>query len=423
MRQYTLLLFTLFLFASLFLSSCGALFTELPGETDVLEGPIEGLTGAQRKIFIDGDEGFGEKFTASSGLGPVFNQGSCDTCHVGDGKGHPSTNLTRFGVGNSNDASQFNYLLEAGGPQLQNHAVPGYVAESLDSIRAYVTKRWPEKKLALSVRSAPIVVGLGLIEHIPDATILQYADPDDKDGDGISGRPNYVSPPSYFEPVIQHKTQDGKVMGRFGRKATSINLLHQVVNAYINDMGVTTEFEPRDVYNPLVGNASGDSAPEPEVSTGVVRNVVFYMQTLRAPARRDLDNPDVAKGEALFKKSMCAKCHVPTMKTGDSKVAALSNKEVHLYSDMLLHDMGPKLADHYPEGAATGREWRTTPLWGLGAISSGLGGKEYYLHDGRATSLEQAILLHGGEAQASRDMFSKLSDEEKKQLLTFLRSL
>ena len=403
MKTNRLLLLIFCLGCSLWLVSCGVFFTELPDEKDVLDGPIEGLTSAQLRAFIAGDEGFGEKFSATTGLGPVFNQVSCDSCHTADGKGHPSTNLTRFGIGDLNDSSKFNYLLELGGPQLQNHAIPGYTAEALDRIRTVVNQRWPGQKLALSVRSGPVVTGLGLVEHIPDQEILRYADPNDLDGDGISGRPNYVLAPSFFEPVIDHQTKDGKYIGRFGRKATAINLLHQVVSAYINDMGITSEFAPKDVYNPLVGGPSGDNTPEPEVTTAVVRNVVFYMQTLRPPPRRDPDNPEVKKGEALFQKIQCAKCHVPTMKTGPSAIDALANKEVHLYSDMLLHDMGDKLADRFPEGSATGREWRTTPLWGLGIIANALGGKEYYLHDGRATTLDQAILLHGGEAQRSRD--------------------
>jgi CxxC motif-containing protein (DUF1111 family) len=267
------------------------------------------------------------------------------------------------------------------------------------------------------------VTGLGLIEAIPEAEILKYADPEDKDGYGIRGRPNYVTPPDYFEPAIEHTPQNGKIMGRFGRKANAINLLQQVAEAYLNDMGITSDFLMKDLHNPLVGGPSGDGAPDPEVSASTVRSVTFYMQTLRAPSRRDVDDPIVKKGEALFGQIGCAKCHVSSMKTGKHAIAALSEKTVSLYSDLLLHDMGPKLADGYPEGQATGNMWRTTPLWGLGVIGNLMGGQPFYLHDGRAKTLQEAIDYHGGEAQKSRDGFFALSSSEQEALLVFLRSL
>lgn len=411
-----------FFFCSIFVG-CGTFFTELPNSKQTLDGPIAGLTPTQLSLFLDGDEAFSEMFTPATGLGPVFNQVSCASCHTADGKGHPSTNLTRFGIGDPNNAAQFNYLLEWGGPQLQNHAIPGYSAEKLEEIQKRAKDKWPNQSLALSVRSGPIVTGLGLIEAIPDEEILKHADPEDKDGDGIRGRPNYVSPPPYFEPIIQHVTKDGKYIGRFGRKATAINLLHQVVSAYINDMGITSDFVPTDVFNPLVGSPAGTPINGPEVSSRVVRSVVFYMQTLRPPERRDENNPDVKRGEQIFQNILCSRCHIPALQTGNSPIEPLHNKTVPLYSDLLLHDMGDKLADQYPEGSATGRDWRTTPLWGLGIISAGLGGKEYYLHDGRATTLDEAIRLHGGEAQKSTDAYLKLSPDEQKLLMTFLRSL
>ncbi|MCB9640141.1 MAG: thiol oxidoreductase [Myxococcales bacterium] len=403
----------LLLGSSLILASCGVFFTEEPALESVLDGPIDGLSQAQLQTFKVGDEEFGRVFTPATGLGPIFVEASCAACHTADGKGHPSTNLTRFGVGDPSDAARFDYLLHLGGPQLQHRSVMGYEAEKLPEIHG----------LARSVRSAPIVTGLGLIEAIPESEILRYADPDDADGDGISGRPNYVKPPAFFEPVIEHTPVEGKIFGRFGRKATAINLLQQVAEAYLNDMGITSDFLMQDLYNPLVGGPSGDNAPDPEVPAATVRAVTFYMQTLRPPSRRDADDPTVKQGEALFAQSGCAKCHVPSMKTGKSPIAALHEKTVFLYSDLLLHDMGPKLADHFPEGSATGNEWRTTPLWGLGVIGNLLGGQPFYMHDGRAKTLEEAIDLHGGEAQKSRDHFFALKDNEKAALLAFLRSL
>ncbi|MCK6508670.1 thiol oxidoreductase [Myxococcota bacterium] len=394
-------------------SGCGVLFTEEPRRETVLDGPIEGLSHAQLQTFKAGDEEFARVFTPATGLGPIFVEASCIACHTADGKGHPSTNLTRFGVGDPTDAARFDYLLHLGGPQLQHRAVLGYQAEKLPNLEG----------LARSVRSAPIVTGLGLIEAIPESEILRYADPDDKDGDGIRGRPNYVTPPSFFEPVIEHTPKDGKIMGRFGRKAAAINLLQQVAEAYLNDMGITSDFLMKDLHNPLVGGPSGDSAPDPEVSAATVRSVTFYMRTLRPPPRRDAENPVVKQGEGFFAQVGCAKCHVPSMKTGKSAIEALREKTVPLYSDLLLHDMGPKLADGYPEGQATGDMWRTTPLWGLGVIGDLMGGQPFYLHDGRAKTLKEAIDEHGGEAQKSRDRFFALSSTEQEALLAFLRSL
>lgn len=407
----------------LFLAGCGVFFPEAPDNKDIFDGPIEGLTKGQLRRFLAGDDAFSEQHTKAQGLGPIFVEASCNRCHTDDGKGHPSTNLTRFGIGDPKNSSLFNYLIELGGPQLQQRAVTGFVPESLDTIRKQVAIRHPGKVLATSVRSGPIVVGLGLIEAIPDREILKYSDPDDKDKDGISGRPNYVTPPAYHEPVTKRiPNKKGQIIGRFGRKAAAVNLLQQVVEAYINDMGITTDFSPIDLHNPLTG-ASGDLAPEPEVTSNVVRDVVFYMQTLRPPERRNMDSPDVKAGEAIFKKINCTGCHVPSMKTGDSPIAALRNKTVHLYSDMLLHDMGDTLADRYPEGSATGNEWRTTPLWGLGIVANTLGGQAFYMHDGRAKTLDEAIKLHGGEAKASRDAYTKLSADKKKKLTAFLQSL
>ena len=398
---------------------CGTFLTEAPAADETLDGPIDGLTPAQLKAFLVGDEEFGVHFTPAMGLGPIFNESSCASCHTGDGKGHPSTNLTRFGVGDPNHPSTFNYLLSFGGPQLQQRAIPGYQPEKLPT-----AKELAGKTLALSIRSGPKVVGLGLVEAIPEATIL--ANIGKYKADGINGKPNYVKPPEFFQPTEQyiHKPRkDGKVMARFGRKATAINLHHQTIAAYINDMGLTTDAHPKDQYNPRVGAPSGDEVPDPEVPSSTVKNVVFYLKTLKPPTQRDKSDSTVKKGQALFTQADCAKCHTPMMKSGPSPIKALSNKEVWLYSDMLLHDMGKALADNYPEGEATGNQWRTTPLWGIGLTETVTGGKAYYMHDGQAKTLTEAIKLHGGEAEKSRQKFEKFSANDKAALLTFLRSL
>jgi CxxC motif-containing protein (DUF1111 family) len=217
--------------------------------------------------------------------------------------------------------------------------------------------------------------------------------------------------------------QDGRYIGRFGKKAGAINLLHQIVTAYKQDMGVTSDFDTEELFNPQEGAFTGDAAPDPEVSAEVVRNVVFYIQTLKAPPRRGQNNPDVQAGDALFEQINCSGCHTPTLQTGPSDVATLHMKTIRPYTDLLLHDMGSELDDGYTEGTAQTAEWRTAPLWGIGLAEDSQGGQAFYLHDGRARTLEEAIELHGGESAASRDAFRNLSSTEQQQLITFLRSL
>jgi len=188
-------------------------------------------------------------------------------------------------------------------------------------------------------------------------------------------------------------------------------------------MGITTDFIPDENRNPAAGGNSGDPVPDPEIPGSTVQDVVFYLQTLRSPQRRDAENPIVQRGETIFSAIKCASCHVPSMTTGPHPVQALSNREVPLFSDILLHDMGPDLADDFYEGEATGTEWRTTPLWGLGIVENILGGTPFFLHDGRTSDLRVVIDLHKGEASASRAAFQQLPPEDQDALLMFLKSL
>lgn len=398
-------------------SGCAALGAE-PDPDSILDGPIDGLSGPQLRTFLAGDAVFATAFTPVDGLGPVFNAPSCVSCHPGDGKGHPAANLTRFGRGDGADAATFDYLPLLGGPQLQDRAIPGYVAEVLPA------------RVATSVRSGPAVTGLGLIETIPAEDILRRADPDDQDGDGISGRGNFVLPPPFITAPAEctcagcKQTPAGcRLLGRFGRKAAQVNLLQQTVGALHDDMGLTSEQLSQDVYNPTLGGPSGDEAPDPEVASSTVNNLVFYLRTLRPPPRRDQDQPQVQRGAALFQQVGCAACHTPELQSGDNPIAVLHRRPVPLYSDLLLHDLGSGLADQYPEGEANGNEWRTTPLWGLGVVKNLLGGEEFYLHDGRARTLREAITLHGGEAQRVTEAFTALPSPSQEDLLAFLRSL
>ncbi|HIC73912.1 MAG TPA: thiol oxidoreductase [Candidatus Marinimicrobia bacterium] len=398
------------IFLVLFFSGCGRFFPEETEADLILDGPIVGLTLAQKATFAAGDEAFGDIFSPKMGLGPVFNMPSCASCHVGDGKGHPATNLTRFGR-RLGDGS-FDYMEDYGGPQLQDRSIPGYPAEVL-----------PSAATGVSVRSAPIVAGIGFLEAVPDSTLLSLADPDDSDGDGISGRVNYVTPPEFFSPKPHHLPNGMKFLGRFGRKATTIDLLHQTAGAYIDDMGITSDFFTTDLHNPAAGQFSGDGVADPEVGSATVSNVVFYLRTLKPPAPRHEDDSDVLAGKALFSEIGCVDCHIVELRTGDSDIEVLSNKKFYPYTDMLLHDMGDELADNYPEGSATGSEWRTTPLWGLGLIKETLGGVPYYLHDGRNSDLREVIRLHGGEGAHSRANFQELDEEAQVQIIRFLESL
>jgi len=388
---------------------CRVFLTSSPEDAQVLDAPLDGLTGAQLRAFFAGDKAFAETFSVEQGLGPVFNQTACNSCHPRAGRGHPATNVTRFGKISGNT---FDTMVELGGPHLQERAIPGYPAETL-----------PQAATGISVRGGPMIVGLGLIEAIPDDSILVNEDADDLNNDGISGRANFVPAPDYLQLAADKVLRDGKYLGRFGRKAGAINLLHQTVNDYKNNMGITTTFDPVDVFNPVMGARVGDSVPDPELPVETVQNVVFYLQTLRPPIRRNVLASNVSAGETLFAQIGCAGCHIPAMQTGASQIAALSFKKVMLYSDLLLHDMGPALADDYPEGDASGTEWRTAPLWGLGIVENLLGGIPFYLHDGRTSDLREVIALHQGEADSSRVAFEALAAGDQKSLLAFLKSL
>lgn len=380
--------------------SCKKIMPAAPADDEILDGPVEGLTNAQRQRFLNGDAAFNDKvFTAETGLGSIFVAGSCGSCHAGDGKGHPSTTLTRFGQVDSTG----NHFLRKGGPQLQNRALPGFVPETI-----------PEG--ATSSRfTPPANTGLGFIELVPDADLVAMSDPHDADGDGVSGVPNWKPMAGYLSPNAGAVSHHGKYIHRFGKKASAYSLLHQTVNAYNQDMGVTSSYEPYDVYSM--------EEIDPEVSAREVNDVVFYLQTLKAPVQRKQNDAAVMQGKEVFRKIGCNACHKETLKTGYSPVEPLSYKEFHPYTDLLLHDMGPGLDDGYTEGSATTAEWRTPALWGLGLSPNSQGGQYYLLHDGRAHSIEAAIQLHGGEGSRSRHKFSELSAGDKEALLRFLESL
>lgn len=409
MNSHKLLLICMCLTALAAIAACDSLLPATPEPEEVLAEPVEDLTPEQLALHIVGDEEFARVFSAADGLGPVFVAASCEGCHIGDGKGHPLTTLTRFGRYENN---VWDPMIDEGGPQLQQRAVAGFVPEVI-----------PAHATGVAAFMPPAVTGLGYLEVVPDAALLALADPNDEDGDGISGVPQLVAAPDYFEPQPHHIPQNGLYIGRFGKKAGAIDLLQQVVNAYKNDMGITSDFDPIDLFNPQVGRNTVDNVPDPEVPASTVHNVVFYVQTLKIPPRRDADNPDALAGEETFLRIGCGGCHTPTLTTGFSPIAALSEQEIHPYTDLLLHDMGPELDDGYIDGGESSAEWRTAPLWGIGLVRDSQGGSAFYLHDGRATTLEEAIGFHGGEAANSRAAFEALSAAEQRQLITFLESL
>ena len=381
---------------------------------------------------------------SSDGLGPLFNARSCQRCHLKDGRGHPPA------PGERAESMILKLSAPRGGPdlvyggQLQNFSVQGATAEGEMTISyeeipvalsdgetahlrkpAYGIARLgygpPGPGARLSPRVAPPVIGMGLLEAVPEADILAAADPQDRDGDGISGRPNLV-----------WSDEHGKTMlGRFGWKAAQPTIAQQAAAAFRGDVGIATplypdpwgdctEAQPACRVAPHGGTAD---APRIEADRKMMDLVVFYTRNLAVPARRDVSDPLVLAGKRLFYESGCTACHRPKFVTRrDSIGREQSFQLIWPYTDLLLHDMGDGLADRRPEGEATGREWRTPPLWGIG-LTKTVSGHTLFLHDGRARNLLEAILWHGGEAEKSKDRVVAMTRNERAALLAFLGSL
>lgn len=389
-------------------TACQKLLPPAPADDEILDGPVAGLNTQENAQFLAGDIAFNDEvFTKETGLGPFFVSTSCGSCHAGDGKGHPSTTLTRFGQTDSSGNQYMNF----GGPQLQHRAILGYIPESIPTGATH------------SNFTPPANTGLGFLAALSDAQILANADPNDLNGDGISGDANYITPPWYFVPQSFHQSFGGKYIGRFGKKAAAIDLLHQTVNAYNQDMGITSIFSPNEPGINGLSSPYPDDIPDPEVSTTTILNVVFYLRTLKAPVQRNQNDENVIAGKQIFSSLNCSGCHIPEFTTGESDISALSYKTFFPYTDLLLHDMGSDLDDNYSEGNAWASEWKTPALWGLGLSRDSQGGNYFLMHDGRAHSIEDAILLHGGEAQNSKNAFLNLNSTDKQKLIDFLESL
>jgi CxxC motif-containing protein (DUF1111 family) len=399
---------------------------------------------------------------ASDGLGPLFNSRACQNCHLKDGRGHPPLSadipddsgsmLVRLSVPAATDeekgrleAHSVNSIPDSTyGGQLQNFSIQGFKPEGQLKITyeerkvkladgETVSLREPHYALGdlaygpaspdvmISPRVAPPMIGLGLLEAIPETQILANADPDDADKDSISGRPNRV----------WSREHDKVMLGRFGWKAGVPTIAQQAAEAFAGDIGLSTTMIPfgsgdcTEKEKTCIDAPSGNSPKYQNVEVGdeLFKLVAFYSQNLAVPARRKPDDAEVLKGKHLFYASGCASCHRPKFLTGDvAGQPHLSHQLIWPYTDMLLHDMGEDLADNRPEGAASGSEWRTPPLWGVG-LTETVSGHTLFLHDGRARNLTEAILWHGGEAKSARDKFAALSKSDRAALLGFVNSL
>lgn len=421
----------------------GGMATVFDETSKAFSHAIAGMSDLDNTAHEKGDVAFEQTFVSApspinSGLGPVFNNVSCVSCHHNDGKGTPtagavnSSLLFRISTPGS---TEFGGPVPASGygGQLQDVAIFGKQAEGkisisyTDEVVTYadgekVTLRRPAYNLqqtytalpanySLSPRLAPPVFGLGLLENIPESTILSFADEYDSDGDGISGRPNYVY-------NVHHQKKE---LGRFGLKANTATIHTQVAGAYHQDMGITSSVFPQE--SSWGQPQMDDRADDPELHDTTLVAVVFYIRSLAVPARRNVDAANVVSGKKLFTQINCSGCHKPVVRTGvDVTLAAISNQRIQPYTDLLLHDMGDDLADGYTDYVANGNEWRTSPLWGIGLFEK-TNGTPYYLHDGRARTIEEAILWHGGEAKASKEQFVKLTKEERKNVVAFIKSL
>ncbi|MGB3363846.1 MAG: di-heme oxidoredictase family protein [Thermodesulfobacteriota bacterium] len=453
-----LLLFAPILLAVLFIASCdsgpdtgygtgtpGAVEPAIPagGDTSInnrtsfaFEVPAPNLTPENLERHLDGDIEFGNVFVTepapvNPGLGPLFNNVSCESCHLNNGRGLPEfgntalRSLSLVRVSDPNGVPTVpggNPPVEGLGNQIQDHAIFGVDPE------AEVTLDWEEvpgsypdgsafslrkplltiilangepldESILTSVRMPPPVFGLGLLEAIPDETILSMTDPDDADGDGISGRVN----------MVWDRVSASTKIGRFGLKANNPTLRQQTANAYAGDMGVSSP----DLSDEDLGI---------DITQEQLDLATFYVQSLAVPNRLETDDPDVQKGEQFFYGIGCNSCHVSTLETGQTDIQEVSNQKIQAFTDLLLHDMGEGLADNRPDFLANGREWRTAPLWGIGLTQRVLG-VQNFLHDGRARTLEEAILWHGGEAEATKNDFMNLSAKEREQLIDFLNTL
>ncbi|MEO3416647.1 di-heme oxidoredictase family protein [Roseovarius sp. CAU 1744] len=445
--------------------SAGAATVRVRANADAFSQPSANMPFADELDFKVGNGLFRKLWVsspsstlASDGLGPLYNARSCQRCHLKDGRGHPPEGqddnaismFLRVSIpgGEADRMAEIEgYIATAPDPvygsQLQDFSLPGHAAEyrlqiDYQEIDVPLSEgevahlRRPAYRAAdlgygplhpdamLSPRIAPQMIGLGLLEAIPAVDILAGADPDDADGDGISGRANIVWSVEHDQPML----------GRFGLKAGAPTVRHQSAAAFAGDLGISTPLFPAAWGECTAAQSDCRAAPHGdgderihEIGAEGLDLVTFYSRNLGVPARRDADDPQVLRGKKMFYDTGCTSCHRPAYVT--HRLADQPEQSFQLiwpYTDMLLHDMGDGLADNRPEARATGREWRTPPLWGIG-LTQQVSGHSYFLHDGRARSLLEAVLWHGGEAASHRDSVIDMPAADRTALIRFLESL
>ena len=399
------------------------------------------LTRTERRAFAVGNALFNDNWVTApastagrDGLGPLFNAHSCSSCHFKDGRAAPPREgintpglLLRLRIGDDpNPIPDSNY-----GFQLQDNAIlnvhpEGQIHIEWEDIRGHFQDGTPytltkptysivnlqygelHSDIRIGPRIALGVYGNGLLEAISEETLHQLADPEDLNQDGISGKINVIN---------------GKV-GRFGWKASVPSIVEQTAEAFLGDLGITSPLHQEHAFSATQQELSGlENGGAPEVDSAKLNRIAQYVQLLAVPARRDWTDERIRRGKQVFWEAQCAACHIPTLHTGDQHpVEALNNQIIHPYTDLLLHDMGEDLADHFSVYEADGKEWRTPPLWGIGLLQT-VNGHSYLLHDGRARNTTEAILWHGGEAAASRQIFLDMNGKDREDLLHFLSSL
>lgn len=406
------------------------------------------LTFDERVTFGVGNSLFNQSWvtapastTARDGLGPLFNSRNCSACHFKDGRGRPPVFdgeldtglLVRLSIpGTAPNGGNLGHPVY--GTQFQDNSIltvekegtlivtyeevpitypDGNQVSLQKPVYSFADLNYgPLDNVQISPRVAQQMIGLGLLDAIPESTLMTFADPSDANNDGISGRPN----------MVYDVESNGVKVGRYGWKANQPTIKQQVAGAFSGDLGITSPIFPDENCPSGINCSEIPNGGSPEINEENLNNVTFYSSTLSVPARRDVDDEEVLRGKQLFNDISCAACHIPKIETGAHPIAVLANQTIRPYTDLLLHDMGEDLADNAPDFDANGNEWRTQPLWGIGLIQT-VNDHTNLLHDGRARNIEEAILWHGGEAETSKNDFMNLSASERNQLITFINSL
>ncbi len=375
---------------------CGAAACPRPPQPG---DPLRGLSAAERAQFDSGRAIFDSTFTPQVGLGPLFNASGCGECHENPVTGANGDEVEHHAAvfHPERAGAMCDELADEGGPVFQDSVTPAlHAALGIDA------EPRPPVATVVAERSTPDIFGFGLLDAVPDSVILSYADPNDTNHDGISGRPN-----RFF---------DGR-LGRFGRKALVPTLREFNDGAFQVEIGITNPSVPAEgtvTGNPLPDGT--DPAPDPELGERGLELTDAFVRLLAPPAPLK-QSGEARHGRDVFARVGCTGCHIPTLTTGDSPIAALRHKEVAAYTDLLLHDMGPELgAGDICLGLATPSEFRTEPLMGMRLVTQ-------FMHNGRAKTPEQAIEMHGGEGARARDLFAALPPADRAALVAFLKTL